>query len=63
MKTKHTMKSSDFVRPFAVSKRKSYEGPILVTDHGDPVGVYMCMSDWQKLTKALRQYEAMRKWK
>lgn len=55
MKTRHTMQSADFVRPFAESKRKSYEGPILVTDHGKPVGVYMCLSDFNKLVKEVRK--------
>ncbi|AZU97821.1 hypothetical protein [Vibrio phage LP.2] len=59
MQTKHTMNSSDFVRPFAATKRKSYDGPILVTQNNAPIGVFVCMNDWHELTKIARKYEKL----
>lgn len=55
MKIKQSVQSADFVRPFSESKRKAYDGPILVTSHGSPGFVFMTLADFEELVKKSKQ--------
>lgn len=50
-----TLSSREFNQDTSKAKRASLEGPVFITDRGEPAHVLLSMDDYRKLTGASRK--------
>jgi prevent-host-death family protein len=46
----HTVSSREFTRDIAAAKRAAVEGPVLITDRGEPAFALLNIDDYYRLT-------------